>query len=1144
MKKFLVITMTILLGLISINAQTSRGTVSGNIKDPNGAIIPGATVTLINTLTTVERSVVTNDEGFYRFDAVDLGTYSVKIAANSFGTVTKSGIVVNANQTSTVDADLTLGSQETTVDIVADNGAQLQTEAPVRGGSISTRQITELPIQTRNPVSLAMTLPGVSSNRTTIGVATFSVNGARGRSNNFLIDGTENNDISVAGQGFQITNPDAVQEVSVQTSNFDAEFGRAGGAVVNVITRSGTKDFHGTLAFQYDSTADDAITSAQSRNPAVIARGRQLTGTEYFPSATFGGPLFLPRPGEGTPYFTKRNKNFFFVAYQEDRLRVPGATVNLITPTAAGRAVLQQYAGNPNVAAYLAATANTVATVVDRQALSLDPTGGAQTRGSVEIGTFIRSFSTISTNKQFQLRTDHILGSNDQLSLRYIRDHTVNPFGGEVIFPGYEADLESEFNSFAINETHTFSSFMTNELRLSYNRIVFGFPIADPSGPAGTQPTIAITGLTTFGTSATFPQGRTANNYQVQDTVTHVFGNHTIRGGFEYLRQISTQIAPANIRGSLSYAAGGNYTGLGNFVDNFGGIGGAASRTFGSATYNPTLSRYAGFLQDRWKMTDDLTITLGLRYENFGDSFNSIGTPAFTGLFNVDPITRTGPYSQPNQVKKDNNNFAPAVGIAYSPSYSEGIRGFLFGEKKSVIRAGYQIGYDSFFNNITSNAVASSPNTIVTTNSSTTAAGQRGLANFSSQFPTVAGAVTPLSSQTLIDPNLVNPYFQRYSLGIQRELPFKLIMDLSYVGSKGTKLYVTEDSNPSVRPELRSAVPAGYPNCTVGGTVSAAQATAQFPAGSPCPITGRLDNIQGSRQTRTNGGGSSYNSGQLSVSRRFTNNFQVTGAYTFSKLISNADEVFATGFGSTTALYSIPAILGGERNERALSIFDRTHRAVFSYVAQSPFFTEQKGVVGKLLGGFQISGVATFESGAPFSVFAGTDMDGVGGALDRPVFNPNGQRGVRAVAQVDANTNAITRFINPEIVTARNAQGAPTDYATIDPNTAQFIVYPNFVPGASGSVVRVGTLGRNTERSPGINNFDITLLKRTRVSERIAIETRADFFNAFNHPQFPGPASGIASSANAPTQGFFLNPDTVNTTGGGRIIRYQVKLIF
>ncbi|MFN2510508.1 MAG: carboxypeptidase regulatory-like domain-containing protein [Pyrinomonadaceae bacterium] len=205
---------------------------------------------------------MTTDDGIYRFDAVDLGPYSLSITASGFGELTKTGIIVNANQTSTVDAQLEPGGQQVTVDVVSEAGAALQTEAPVRGGNISTTQVTELPFAGRNPVALALTLPGVSSNRGGFGVGTFSVNGARGRSNNFLIDGTENNDISVAGQGFQITNPDAVQEVSVQTSNYDSEFGRAGGAVVNTITKGGTNEFHGTLSFFLDSTRDDAITSS------------------------------------------------------------------------------------------------------------------------------------------------------------------------------------------------------------------------------------------------------------------------------------------------------------------------------------------------------------------------------------------------------------------------------------------------------------------------------------------------------------------------------------------------------------------------------------------------------------------------------------------------------------------------------------------------------------------------------------------------------------------------------------------------------------------------------------------------------------------------------------------------------------------
>ncbi|MDQ3257990.1 MAG: TonB-dependent receptor, partial [Acidobacteriota bacterium] len=725
----------------------------------------------------------------------------------------------------------------------------------------------------------------------------------------------------------------------MQTSNYDAEFGRAGGAVVNVITRAGTNDFSGTLAFQYDSSADDAITSAQARNPAIIRqvnqpagvvpRGRRLSATEYIPSFTFGGPLYLPRFGEGGPALIDgRNRTFFFGAYQETRFRSPGASVTLTTPTQAGRDRLRALfpvGTNPNVDTYLAATASAVATVANQPAISLDNQNlpaAQQTRGQIQIGSFFRAYSSLRTAKQFQLRVDHKIGENDQFSSRFLSEKSVEPRGGVAGFEGFDADQVSNYYNFLISETHIFSPSLTNELRLSYNRIDLGFPISDASGPAGTLPQLNITGVSAIGVAATYPQGRIANNYQVQDTVTKIFGDHTFRGGVDYLRQISTQTAPANIRGSLTFATGGGFTSFGNFVDNFGGVGGVASRTFGSAVFNPALHRIATFFQDRWKATEALTLTLGLRYEYFGTPFNSLRTPAFTGLFNVDPVTRTGPFSQPNEVEPDRNNFAPTLGIAYAPSSTDGVFGTLFGERQTVIRAGYQIGYDSFFNNIASNAVASSPNTIVTNNNSTATAGTRGLGNFSSQFPTTAAAVVATSGQTLIAPNLVNPYYQRWSLGMQRELPFQTVIDVSYVGSKGTKLYINEDANPTVvRPELRVT-----------------------PPGVTTGLQDRLDRLQGARTVRTNGGSSTYHAGQIEVRRRFANNFQLTGAYTYSKLISNADEVFSPGFGAAeSSFFATPAIFGGDRLDRAVSTFHKPHRVSVTYVIESPFFRDQRG---------------------------------------------------------------------------------------------------------------------------------------------------------------------------------------------------------
>ena len=1147
-----------MLGLaLAAQAQTSRGTVSGTVTDANGSVISGATVTLTSTETTQSRTATTNDEGFYRFDAVDLGTYSMTVGSTGFGTVTKTGVIVSANQTSAVDAELAPGGQQITVDVVSEAGALLQTEAPVRGGNIDKRQITELPVGTRNPVALALTLPGVTTNRQGVGVGTFVINGARGRSNNFLIDGVENNDISVAGQAFQINNPDSIQEVSIQTSNYDAEFGRSGGGVVNVITRAGGSDFHGTLTAFMDSSRDDAITSNAARNPAVVRqpvqpagvtpRGYPLFFMDNIYSATLGGPLHLPRFGEGGPSLINgKDRTFFFTSFHYQRQRLNG-TVNLLTPTAAGRATLASLfpAGtNANVDFLLNNTAQTIGTGSPfLLALGVAPgaagtsstlcTGAipAGNRPCVEFGTFVRPAPTVFDEREFQIRVDHKISDGDQLSIRLLRETQFQPRGGSTNFPGFDGDFQAQFYNFLIAETHVFSPSVTNEARISYNRIKFLFPVADPSGPGGTTPNRTVTGINLPQVASNIPQGRTANNYVVQDTMTYIRGNHTWRFGGDYLRQISTQLAPNNQRGSLTYAASTGYTSFANFIDNFGGSGGAANRDFGAPVYFPSLHRIAIFGQDRWKATQNLTLTLGVRYENFGTPFNTLRTPAFTGNFNLNPTTQTGPFNQPNKVKSDNNNFAPTIGIAWAPSFESGVLGALFGEKKSVMRAGYQIGYDTFFNNIASNAAASSPNVVQASTPSVVAAGSpRGLANFSSQFPTVAPPVNPLTGQTLIDPNLVNPYFQRWSLGIQRELPWNLIMDMSYVASSGTRLYINEDANPSfLNPALRGPIPTGYPNCNVGQPVTAAQATAQFPAGVTCPLSGRLDNLQGGRTVRTNGGHSSYHSGQLEVRRRFANNFTITGAYTFAKNLSNADEVFAVGVGTAASVFALPAVLGGDRFEKGLSQNDRTHRGVFAYVYEVPFMRDQRGFVGHLLGGFQISGVTSFESGTPYTVFNGFDADGIGGNNDRPSYNPAGQAGVRAVPVTNA-TGAITGYTNPD-----------NNNAPIDPATARYIVNPVYNPNLANSIPRFGNAPRSSERSDGINNWNINVQKNTRIGENKRIELRAEFFNAFNHPQFTGVATSNAGTGTA-TQ--FLNTDTVGTTGGGREIRYQLKFVF
>ncbi|MET0625985.1 MAG: carboxypeptidase regulatory-like domain-containing protein [Pyrinomonadaceae bacterium] len=1161
--RVLMLVFALLAPAANVAAQTSRGTVSGIVTDPAGAVIRGAAVTLTNTQTNVSRSTTANDEGFYRFDAVELGNYTVVIEASGFGQLTKSNILVNANQNSQVDAQLAPGGQQVTIDVVAEAGAALQTDTAVRGGNISTTQVTELPIASRNPALLALTLPGVSSNRFGFGIGTFSVNGARGRSNNFLLDGIENNDTSVAGQGYQVTNPDAVAEVSVQTTNFDAEFGRAGGAVINTITKSGTNEFHGTLSAFLDSTRDDALTSSLARDPRLAARGRLDPGTQQVYSATVGGPVYLPRFGEGGPgYWSGRNRTFFFASYQEERQRSASNTT-LTTPSAAGRALLRSVfapGASSNLDTYLNVTQNSVATS-GFQNIAIGARPGCPAPCNVEFGTFVGTYANVFNDRQIIGRIDHSIDENDQFTARYVYGNRLQPTGALVNFiNGFEVANINATQNLLLQEIHTFSPSLTNDLRVGYGRITFDFPFSGSNPLQQTLGTITINQLTpnpgAIGVPSNFPQGRISNNYILQDTMTYVRGDHTLRFGLEVLNQRSRQQVPFRNRPDLTYQASTGFTGFANFIDDFGGSGGAAQRDFGVDVFYPRRVRQSYFFQDRWRASDSLTLTLGLRYEDFGRPVTSLATQAFTGLFNLDPVTRTGPYSQPNEAPKDLNNFAPTVGLAYSPDFKNGLLGTLFRERRTVFRAGYQVTYDSFFDNISSNAAASSPNIISTAvNSVVTGANPRGLPNLSASLPTTPRPLSPLDGQTLVDPNLINPYYQRWSVGVQRELPSNFIVDVSYVGSKGTGLYINEDLNPVLPENLRSAPPAGYPSaCTPGTNLTAAQATASFPAGTLCPLSNRFDILQGSRLTRTNRGFSTYHAGQLDVRRRFANNLSLTASYTWSKLIDNGSEVFAVGAINQQQQATRPSVLGFDnRLERGVSLFDRTHRAVFTYVYRLPFYENQRGFLGRVLGGWEVSGVTTFETGVPVTVANGADADGIAGNFDRPDVNPDGVPGTRAIPSLTAASasNPAVAATNVCGITSvgtlyyTNAPSGAGDCIGLTPGDAFYI-------GLLANSGRTGNLGRNTLRTPGTNLFDMNFTKRTRIGENTRLEFRTEVFNIFNHPNYlQGSVSPFTpAGGNLPVTvltsvaGRFLQPNTVGTDGGGRTIRYQLKFVF
>ena len=1098
--------LSIIFTLSSI-AQTSRGTVSGRVADSQKSVVPGATVEITALATNVSRSTTTNEAGLYRFDAVDLGRYSLKVKSAGFQTFSIQQFEVSAAQVVTLDANLQLGEVQQVVEVSAES-VQLQAETMGRGKSISNNDIQQLPFANRNPVTLSLTAPGVVTSKYATPTNSFVVNGGRGRSNNFMIDGTDNNDISVAGQAFTVGNPGSIQEVSVQTSNFDAEFGRAGGGVVNVITKSGSNEFHGTAGFVLDSTRDDAIPSSLSQDPSIRARGKNLPGTEQQFDGTLGGRIIPDR-------------TFFHLSFLELR-QFSQSSNEMVSPTAAGRATLLNLfpkgkSANADILQSISAGYDGVFNNF------LIPLGSG--RPDVEFGHIVIPYSQQARDRQYAVKVDHRFSDKDTLAARVLVDDLLQPTGGETLsFPSFTTSATQKTTSAALYHTHVFSPSMTNELRLSFTRFVLDVPL-DPANALGKNlPQIAIASINTlsnsvYGIRSTFPQGRTFNNYVLQDTVSIVRGTHSIRAGIDLMDQRARQAAPFNDRGTLSYgnsspSGGTSFSGLANFLDDFGGTG-SATRTFGTPFYYPSLFRQAYFAQDRWRATDAITLTLGMRYEYFGTPMNVIKTPAYIGIFNVDPVTLQSPFTLPNKVNPDKNNFSPVAGLVYAPAGGSGILGRLLGEKKTALRVGFGMGYDSFFNNITSNSVAAAPNAVASSETSqATTATPRGSGNFSALIPKVAPAISPLLSQSGIDQNLRNPYYMRWSAGIQRELAGNLLLDLSYVGSRGIRLFAQEDLNPLVPADLQVPVPSTVP------------ATAKMP---------RLDQLSGQRSIRTNGGSSIYHSGQAELKRRFRSGLSFSAAYTYSKVIDNVSEIFSYGNTANLAIQSVPSIYGGLSVDRAVGFFDRTHRAVLTYDYQLQYRKDQRGVLGHLLGGWELVGLTTYESGTPYTIVNGQDADGLGGSTaDRPNFNPAGRTGVRAVP----SSTSPTGYINPDDA------GRP-----IDPKDARYIGLP-----ANNGRTRTpgGNLGRNTQRAPGLKNWDVNAIKNIHLTERFRLQFRTEFYNIFNTPQY-GTVSvspfapsqlvqTVAANVSASQPGLFLRETAMD--GGGRVIRWQLRLQF
>lgn len=1065
--------------IATVTAQSSTGSISGTVADERGSIIPGANVTLKNTATGFTRSTTTDGEGRYRFTSVPIGTYELTIEAANFSKLVQTGITLSVNQDAVVEATLKAGGVSEIV-TVTENASVLNTTTAEVSTRFDERRLAELPISTnRNVYNVLLSVPGVSqigSGQTGFanGIS-FSANGGRLRSNNFMLDGQDINDPSVAGGQIALNNPDAVREVRIVTNQFLAEYGRNSGSIVNFIGRSGTNDLRGSVFWFHNNEHLNSCSNLNKSggfcNPNATdkSRTRAPRRLENQVGFTIGGPVFLPWFGDGIddPKIWKgTDKTFFFVDYQRwaDRQLGSGTTLNG-APTAAGRAILLAEAGTrPQVQALLnfvpAGTPN------NTSASFTTPNGTF----NVPLGSITGTTAFTFDDHQGSARIDHRLNDKNLIYGRYRYDYASTAGTGQATPPGLTTVVDTKTKAASIVWSSMLSNSITNEARIAWSQ--FDSVTAASDASSETIPSIEISELgmggfnaaasrTAIGLAVNLPQFRINDTYQITDSISITKGNHSLKFGVDLRRTDVKSFFFPTVRGRLAY------TTLNNFVNDIAQ----------TATINLPLAggdrigfyrwyEYYGFAQDEWRIRPNLTLTLGVRYEYPGDSFSYLSelNQRILAANNNNPGFIFSPVP-----KTDTDNWMPRVGFNWNPHTSgKGVLGFVTGGDKLVIRGGYSRTYDANFINLNLNIFSSFP-FVAAQNVSTTGA-----------FVAIQTTTAPNVAQpnrlvrTVVSEDFRAPATDQFSLEFQRELTRDSVMKIGYVRTRGTGLFQTVDGNPCL-------------------------------PGRRCDGTNFGNRVDPNRETirlRTNSGASTYDALQASFDKRLSNNFSAGIHYTWSTFIDDGSEVFNPSTGEV----AVAQDSFNRRADRGRSSYDRPHRLTGNVVYELPFFGNQSGFMGHLLGGWQVNSSFTFQSGAPFTVFNGSDPGFAVSGIDGLVGNP-----------IRANLNTTLNLSSMSIRQIRAAGGASLFSAV---TAAQ----------------RIGNSGRNILRADGIKLVDFGIIKNTRITERIRAQIRADMFNVFNLRNYGIPNSTRTAGAN------FLNEGS--TDGGNRRIILGARLVF
>lgn len=1124
----------------------TTGSITGIVQDPQQAVVTGAKVTAVQIGTNASFTATTNSNGVFTLRGLPVGNYDVSIEAPQFNKLKVGSVAVN------VGTPTDLGIQglkvgDTTAEVRVEGGVAplVQTDALQIGQTFETRKTADLPIGNGFDI-VALLTPGVAPVGDAVfsnnNGAVFSANGQRGRSNNFQIDGQTNNDTSVGGPLVFFGNQDAIAEVQVLT-NYSAEYGRNTGSVVNYVTKSGTNSFHGTLHEFYTGNWGDSRSNTEKSPllgfcPQGVAEG---TVTQFAPApdgckkstisrfvdnrfgGTFGGPIL-------------RDKLWFFMSSNIERTRTgtaPSSAAPFFTPTLNGLNQLNAaFPGNAAVAALKAIGPTAVKNgTVSFGNLRTVPVNGVP----IEFGQITRSVSAPVNDWEGTGRVDYQLSDKDRIFARYlIQDQIFSGIGvangalntTQSVAEGSFVDVPGRTHQIGIDYTRTWTPALVNQARISYSHAraffeggAFGNCLSSSfsSCPASIGFTNSSSAFTlpslTFGLATNMPQGRLVVNTQFQDNASWQVGRHLFKFGGEYGRQRQPNTFLPNTNGTYTYS---------DFQSFINGTPSAVAVAIGSPKVNFVENQGAFYFQDDWRAMDNLTLTLGARYEIRGQAINVLHdltlqreSNAATALWSpaVPLSLRTVP-----QVPVDVNDIAPVIGFAWTPR-----GGGFFGQNRSVIRGGFRISYDPEFYNLFTNISSSAPTvnsiTGLTCTNCLPASGLGGDVQRALTTVLPAGVNPGLRNQTIVAPNIHSPYTEQWSLGVQHEFGSHIVSEIRYVGNHSVGLFQNASPNVSLTPLIQAGfanlIPAGLTPCTVPG--------------APGTASGYSDCAHRKVLERGNTAFSIYHGLQSRLDIQNWHGVTAGVSYTFSKNIDNVSEVFSTlGGGNTTSFPQNP--FNGNEPERAISGLDYPHIASIYMLYEVPWFHDQRGLMGRVLGGWQINPVWRYTSGQPYTVVQSRFVGPGAGICDpsgvfsttfsacRP-FLSNNAAPIDTVGQCtdfSATGCGLTNFFTGDPVAA-----SAVHWIVNDTNSQKFFGSPFL--GA----------GRNRQRGDSINNVNLALIKGLKLSERFNMQLRATAYNVFNR-DFRGNPDPIVDDLNFKDgQGSFGNT-FFNPTGAGQ----------